>query len=150
MINNITQLALGLILLLLTDAALAETTVKSLRGDLALSAPSKTPEIKHLQNDKGPIKREFFQQPPLIPHAVTGYVINKQSNKCLTCHSWANAAESGATKISLTHFADRDGVDMANVSARRYFCDQCHVPQMDAEPLVGNTFQPIEILRPRE
>ena len=23
-----------------------------------------------------------------------------------------------------------------------YFCNQCHVPQSDAKPLVGNTFKP--------
>jgi cytochrome c-type protein NapB len=38
---------------------------------------------------------------------------------------------------------------MANVSARRYFCVQCHVPQTNAKPLVENTFQPVEALKPR-
>ena len=28
------------------------------------------------------------------------------------------------------------------MSPRRYFCNQCHVPQSDAKPLVGNTFKP--------
>jgi cytochrome c-type protein NapB len=29
---------------------------------------------------------------------------------------------------------------LADVSPRRYFCTECHVPQADVEPLVGNTF----------
>jgi len=31
----------------------------------------------------------------------------------------------------------------ANVSARRYFCKQCHVPQANAQPLVKNEFKPV-------
>ena len=137
---------LAAFLLSLSGAIQAET-VQSLRGNIDLSSASQTPEIKRVQNDNGPIERQYVQQPPLVPHSVKGYVINRKFNKCLTCHSWANAKESGATKISLTHFSDREGRDLANVSARRYFCVQCHVPQMDAKPLVENTFQPIDMLR---
>ncbi len=61
----------------------------------------------------------------------------------MSCHSWSNYRESGATKISQTHFEDRDKHVLAKVSARRYFCTQCHVPQVDAEPLVENEFKPI-------
>ena len=50
-------------------------------------------------------------------------------------------SETGATKVSLTHFKDRDGRELSNISPRRYFCTQCHVPQTDAKPLVDNTFQ---------
>ena len=87
-----------------------------------------------------------MQQPPLIPHQIDGYKINQKFNKCLTCHSWANYRESGATKISQTHFEDRDANVLANISARRYFCTQCHVPQVNARPLVGNTFEPIQAI----
>ncbi|UCE90692.1 MAG: nitrate reductase cytochrome c-type subunit, partial [Pseudomonadota bacterium] len=51
--------------------------------------------------------------------------------------------KAGSVKISQTHFSDRDGNDLANISARRYFCTQCHVPQVDSAPLVENTFQPV-------
>ena len=54
----------------------------------------------------------------------------------------AHARETGATKISLTHFRTRDGVEMSSVSPLRYFCNQCHVPQSEAKPLIGNTFKP--------
>ena len=126
--------------------AVAQQEVTSLRGKAA-DAPSVTPELKKWQTDHGPIEREYVQQPPLIPHDITGYRIDLKSNKCLTCHSWANYKKSGAVKISQTHFSDREGNDLANISARRYFCTQCHVPQTDAKPLVNNTFKPIRVLR---
>lgn len=124
-----------------------QVRMKSLRGDVELTREPKAPELKHWERDRGPIPRNYVQQPPLIPHAIEGYRINQKFNKCLTCHSWANYQDSGATKISQTHFADRDGQVLANVSARRYFCTQCHVPQVDAPPLVDNTFEPVKVLR---
>ena len=36
---------------------------------------------------------------------------------------------------------DREGGELSNISPRRYFCMQCHVPQTDAKPLVGNRFE---------
>lgn len=121
--------------------------VTSLRGNYDLDNNSKAPVVKHWQEDQKPILREFVHQPPLIPHTVEKYQITMNYNKCLSCHSWSNYGESGATKISLTHFTDRDGNDLANVSARRYFCNQCHVPQANAKPLVGNDFKPVGIIR---
>ena len=93
------------------------------------------------------MQRDFVQQPPLIPHAVQNYAITKNFNKCMDCHSWSRYKETGATKISLTHFKDRDGTEHANISTRRYFCLQCHVPQSDAKPLVENTFKPANALQ---
>jgi cytochrome c-type protein NapB len=92
--------------------------------------------------DSAPLPRDFVQQPPLIPHTIKGYTVTKNFNKCLDCHAWARAKETGATKISVTHFKDREGQELSSVSPRRYFCSQCHVPQSDAKPLVGNTFKP--------
>lgn len=132
------------IMLGIAVATPASQAIESLRGDNPLNANAKKPVPKKWQRDRSPIKRDFVQQPPLIPHSIEGYVINTRSNKCLSCHSWANYKDKGATKISLTHFTDRDGHDLANVSARRYFCTQCHVPQVDANPLVKNKFKPVE------
>ncbi len=99
--------------------------------------------------DRDPIPRDYVQQPPMVPHTVEGYTVNLKVNKCLTCHSWANYKEKKATKISQTHFSDREGNDLANVSARRYFCSQCHTPQADAKPLVENLFQPLPAISNR-
>lgn len=133
------------VLTVLFGLAMAQTpapSFKSDRGDNPIPQLSVPPEINRWQ-DSAPLPRQFVQQPPLIPHAIEGYVINQKFNKCLTCHSWANYKETGATKISLTHFSDREGQDLANVAARRYFCVQCHVPQTDAAPIVDNDFKSI-------
>ena len=127
--------------------AYAADQVKSLRGASDLDASSNKVLIKRIQQGREPITRDYVQQPPLIPHKVEGYKINIKFNKCLTCHSWANYKDAGATKISQTHFADREMSVHANVAARRYFCTQCHVPQVDAKPLVENTFQPVKTIR---
>lgn len=133
------------LLAILTFTASAQepgSGLKSDRGHNPIDHLSEPPQI-HQWQDTEPQPRQFIQQPPVIPHAIEGYVINQKFNKCLTCHSWANYKEAGATKISLTHFSDREGHDLSNVAARRYFCVQCHVPQSNAEPLVDNAFKPV-------
>ena len=117
--------------------------IESLRGAADLETNSKAPELKKYAKDGEPIARDYVQQPPLIPHKVKGYKVNLKSNKCLSCHSWKNYREAGATKISQTHFEDRDEQVLANVSARRYFCNQCHVPQVNAPALIANVFKPV-------
>ncbi len=116
----------------------------SLRGSQPLDEASQTVEKKVWAKDGEVISRNYVQQPPLIPHKIKGYQINLQYNKCMSCHSWSKYKASGATKISQTHFKDRDGNDLAKVSARRYFCNQCHVPQASVKPIVENTFKPID------
>lgn len=138
-------LSLAIISVLFSGAVFGE--VLSLRGDTSLDEPSVTPHIKRMHADHSPDARDYVQQPPLIPHGIQGYKINLKFNKCLTCHSWANYRTKGATKISATHFNDRDGGVLANVSGLRYFCTQCHVPQVDAPPLVENNFMPIRAIR---
>ena len=126
---------------------LAQDEVKSLRGELALDENSTEAEMKSWQLDRDPIQRDHVKQPPLIPHKVQGYKINLKFNKCMSCHSWAKYKDAGATKISQSHFEDRDNNVTANVAARRYFCNQCHVPQVDAKPIVENPFQPLPSMK---
>ena len=140
-----------LVLLVVATAALlfhsvVAAEVKSLRGETALDDSGSAAEVKQYLKDNKPIARDYLQQPPLIPHKIDGYLINIKHNKCLSCHSWKNYREHNATKISQTHFESRDGAVLSNVSARRYFCTQCHVPQIDGRPLVDNTFQPVEAM----
>ncbi|MEO5365242.1 MAG: nitrate reductase cytochrome c-type subunit [Magnetococcus sp. WYHC-3] len=119
----------------------------TLRGATALTETTGVPEARRWIVDTRPIPRDYVQQPPLIPHTVEMYTINLRNNKCLDCHSWETYKETGATKISLTHFRDRLGSEMSDVSPQRYFCNQCHVPQADARPLVENSFKPVNALR---
>lgn len=98
------------------------------------------------EDENKDIKRErnYPEQPPTIPHSIRGYQVDKNGNKCLACHSRANSPRSQATAISITHYMDRDGQALAAVSPRRYFCTQCHVPQKEVAPLVGNSFETID------
>lgn len=133
--------------LVLTALPLQAAEVESLRGNLGLEAPSEPPTVNRVITDDRPITREFVNQPPLIPHKIAGYQIDKNYNKCLSCHSWANYQKAHATKIPPSHFKDRDGNERANLSANRYFCTQCHVPQEDVKPLIKNEFEPVKALR---
>ncbi len=86
------------------------------------------------------IVRTFEQQPPLIPHKVEGMRIDFKLNKCLGCHDRPNYQKEEAPKIGDSHYKDRDGKELNHISMGRYNCNQCHVPQVDAPPLVANTF----------
>ena len=121
-------------------------TVKSIRGADVADPELQVGNFRQMP-DQAPIERDFVQQPPLIPHKVEGYEVTMNFNKCMDCHAWSRYREYGATKVSLTHFKDRDGGELSNISPRRYFCMQCHVPQTDAKPLVANRFQRAEGLR---
>lgn len=120
--------------------------VNSLRGGSALDRDSDVADIKLLPVDSLPIARNYFQQPPLIPHRIREYKITVRNNKCMTCHSWKNYKKAKATKVSQTHFEDRDGNAQSTLAARRYFCTQCHVPQVDTKPLIENSFKPVSDL----
>lgn len=96
--------------------------------------------------------RNYPEQPPVIPHVIRGYQVDKRFNRCLDCHSREDAPRAGAPMVSITHFTGRDGQVKAAVTPRRYFCTQCHVPQTDAEPLVESDFMSVDevIRRSRE
>lgn len=126
--------------------AAASEKVQSLRG-VDVSAPETASEEFRREKDRAPIPRDFVQQPPLVPHSVQGYNVTVNFNKCMDCHSWNRYKETGATKVSLTHFKTRDGQELSNISPRRYFCLTCHVPQTDAKPLVANNFKPAQGIR---
>ena len=130
----------------ISPPAVMAQVVKSIRGADVADQELQVGNFKALP-DQAPIDRDYVQQPPLIPHKVEGYEVSINFNKCMDCHAWSRYKESGATKVSLTHFKDRDGGELSNISPRRYFCMQCHVSQTDAKPLVANKFQPAEGLR---
>lgn len=90
------------------------------------------------QAGDSPIPRTFVHQPPLVPHTVAEYEITTAKNDCLKCHG---AAGSGAQALHASHYLDRDNKKSDKVAAQWYFCNQCHVGQVDAKPMVENTFQ---------
>ncbi len=132
----------GLLVLQIGSAADGGASkVQSLRGPVDLAEVAPPDRLKNVPKRNNVIPPNYAQQPPLIPHDIRHYQIDKNVNKCLSCHSPKNYRQWGATKISVTHYLDRDGRALMDVSPRRYFCTQCHVPQTDAPPLVENTYQ---------
>lgn len=120
---------------------MAQDDMKGLRG-ADVAAPDTLPAGNYRSaNDTTAIERNYEQQPPMVPHKIDGYEITINFNRCMDCHSDERYREMGATKVSQTHFKTREGRELTNISPRRYFCVQCHVPQTDARPLIGNTFQ---------
>jgi cytochrome c-type protein NapB len=115
--------------------------VESLRGANPIDSESTEPARVRYRDTEEPIARSFEQQPPLVPHALEKYAITTESNRCMSCHSWADYEEAGATRVGDSHFVDNKGGVDAKLEGRRYFCNQCHVAQADAKPLVENTFR---------
>ena len=112
--------------------------VKSLRGDTAIPAGSNPSVDMDWQPEDTSIARTFMHQPPLIPHSVSEYSISTAQNDCLDCHG---EKDSDAPMPHKSHYVDRDGKPSKDVQSRWYFCSQCHVGQVEAEPLIKNTFQ---------
>ena len=119
----------------------------SLRGLVQLDTTPPAAEFKQDLPDRKPYISNYVFQPPLIPHKIRHYELSLNANKCLSCHSFKNARDAGATKISVTHYATREGAVLADVSPRRYFCLQCHVVQTDAVELIENDFEKAESLQ---
>jgi cytochrome c-type protein NapB len=115
--------------------------VRPLRGATPIPDTNPSESFKYDRPDR-PIPRNYAQQPPIIPHNIKGYQITKNVNMCMACHAKTAAPTTGATPVGKSHYLDRDGNQLPNISTRRYFCLQCHVPQFNAEPLVPSTFKP--------
>ena len=117
-----------------------------LRGRTAVDDMTRPPSIPTAENRDLKRTRSYAMQPPTIPHSIENYQIDRFANRCLMCHARARAGETQATPISITHYTDRDGNFLADVAPRRYFCDTCHVVQMDIKPEVAvqNTFEDVD------
>jgi nitrate reductase (cytochrome), electron transfer subunit len=136
--------------LILAAGAAAAQNLDRLRGPAPLTEEGDPPRMAPVENRDRRRARNYPEQPPTIPHKIDGYQIDLHANKCLSCHSRARTAESQAPMVSITHFMDRDGQFLAAVSPRRYFCEQCHVVQLEVEPIIGNDFVDVDTLLTRE
>lgn len=125
--------------------AISQESPKPMRG-ADVAATDQAPDAKKYVGGKPggqeKVARTFKEQPPVIPHAVENFdEITLEENQCMTCHSAATYQKKKAPKIGDSHFRDRDGKVLPEASAARHNCTQCHVPQVDAPPLVDNDFK---------
>ncbi|WP_114238326.1 nitrate reductase cytochrome c-type subunit [Dyella sp. C9] len=128
------------------EAPPAGQQIDAMRRGIPINQEGDPPLMAHVENTDIKRNRAYPMQPPTIPHSIDNYQIDKNSNRCLLCHSRANADKFQAPPGSVTHYMDRDDQFLATISPRRYFCNQCHVVQTDAKPLVSNNFKDIDTI----
>lgn len=134
---------LALFLTCFALAAVAQTGdghPPGLRGTAPLDKEPVAPLMPKAVNDDIRRGRAFAMQPPVIPHQIENYQVDKNHNKCMTCHGRDRVPDSQAPMVSVTHYMDRDSNFRSEISPRRYFCTQCHVAQLDVKVPINNTF----------
>ena len=83
------------------------------------------------------LPRAYPGAPPFIPHSLSGLVINKSANSCLTCHATglSYGPDHTATIIPESHYTDiLTGTLSEDIQGTRYNCLLCHVPQSPENP----------------
>ncbi|MCB1758496.1 MAG: nitrate reductase cytochrome c-type subunit [Gammaproteobacteria bacterium] len=138
--KTIVTILSALVVLLFTGTVMAGA-VDSLRLGQPLDDNAKEPMKKKPLVVKGGIERSYKQQPPVVPHKIDKDEINLKVNTCMNCHSEKTYESKKAPKVGDSHYVTRDGKVQETISSRRYFCNQCHAPQVTADPLVENTFE---------
>jgi cytochrome c-type protein NapB len=146
--RTLRSLALAAVFAVAATGLLAQTE-SALRGPVPVDGETQAPRLPPMRNTTEREVRNYPEQPPLIPHAIEGYQVDLNGNKCLSCHARARTGESQAPMLSITHFMDREGQFLASVSPRRFFCTQCHVPQHEVKAPVENDFVDIDTLLSR-
>lgn len=124
----------------------ASGQIDAIRRGIPVDQEGEPPLMARVENTDVKRNRAYPMQPPTIPHSIDNYQIDRNSNRCLLCHARANADKFQAPPVSVTHYMDRDDQFLATISPRRYFCNQCHVVQTDAKPLVANNFKDIDTI----
>ena len=127
-------------IMLTASPAISTESISSLRGDHDLNAAANKVDKKKQVTQKDGFGRSYKQQPPMVPHKIDKDKITLKTNTCMKCHSKATYKKEKAPMVGKSHFLDRDGKELKKVSSRRYFCNQCHAPQVKANPLVKNDF----------
>jgi cytochrome c-type protein NapB len=135
----IVTLLVAMVTLLFAGGAFSGVT--SLRGDRDLTADADENPMRKQVITEGGVERSYKIQPPVIPHKIDKETINLKTNTCMKCHSEKTYEQKKAPKVGDSHYVARDGKVLETVSTRRYFCNQCHAPQLNAEPIVINRFE---------
>jgi nitrate reductase (cytochrome), electron transfer subunit len=130
----------------LVAGALLAQDAPRLRGPEPFTRDTPAPPIQRPVTNDVRVRRNYPDQPPVIPHAIEGYALDLNANKCMSCHARRFTEQSQAPMISVTHYQDREGNTLGGLAPRRYACLSCHVPQTEARPLVENRFRDMDEL----
>jgi cytochrome c-type protein NapB len=119
--------------------------VSSMRGSEVPAidkAPIEQPYLGSKPGGQKLIVRTFLEQPPLIPHKVEGLDdINATDNTCLDCHINDVFRGQKVPRAGVSHFLPTSTAAKPEFDMKRWQCNSCHVPQVDAKPLVENVFK---------
>lgn len=139
----ITMLPMILLVLIATSTIAEEldNNITSLRPGATLNDVPAANSLANTARAGRRQAREYPMQPPLIPHPIDDYALDRNANKCMFCHSRVKSDTMNAPTVTVTHYMDRDGNFLAELSPRRYFCTQCHVTQTSVEPPVSNLYE---------
>ena len=138
-----------------TTQTLAETVIPAdtmgLNKSSVFDVPA--PKVYHYKGEfpgqDDVLPRAYQGAPPQIPHDISGFLpITATSNMCTGCHDqpaqWGKKTQKGMpTPMPQSHYTDMrnaPGKVSQQLVKARFNCNQCHVPQTDAAPLVENTF----------
>lgn len=144
--KTMASLLLAALCIIVPLQSTAQRAVDNMRGPTPLAETVKPAPIVNPDNSDVRRVRNYAMQPPVVPHKIEGYQTDKNANRCMMCHARTRTQESQAPMISVTHFQNREGNFLAELSPRRYFCLQCHVPQANLNPLVENKFRDVDTM----
>jgi cytochrome c-type protein NapB len=145
--NKKTRISLFLILISsLFLGGVAADEIATLRDGAPIDAEPTAGPIPEVVDDSIRPKRNYPMQPPLIPHDTDGFRVNLKRHKCMTCHSRGRTEDSQAPMIGVSHYVNREGDFLADVSPRNYFCNQCHVTQTVTGDVLENEFKDMDEL----
>lgn len=85
--------------------------------------------------ESSPIERNYFNEPPAIPHNINESLINLDNNYCVSCHSFGIELGEGhvATIIPDFHKNEVESSNANIIKGTFYNCLQCHVRQSEQE-----------------
>tara|TARA_B100000315_G_scaffold117415_1_gene107644 strand:+ start:793 stop:1242 length:450 start_codon:yes stop_codon:yes gene_type:complete len=130
--------------LALAPAPAAADSVVSLRGSNNIPGAPEAPRFFKAEVPDKAFARAHKGAPPLVSHEIDlndkKYAITLKRNGCLKCHDKSVTDKEKAPKLSTAHYKAPNGVIGETVFKGRYYCIQCHVPQLKTKPLVANSF----------
>ena len=104
--------------LALASVVWAADFVDAMRGTVPINETTHAPTRSNAENKDILRERTYFLQPPTIPHKIDNYQLDKNANRCMFCHARTKAEQSKAIPVSITHYMDRDGNLLADISPR--------------------------------
>lgn len=141
--------SLAIATLLASIIGCATTSAPTPMRGADVTAPDRAPDMK-MYAEKVPgvgqpklIERTFVGQPPMVPHSVEKYVpLTAEENACMECHQTEEIRGQKIPQIGVSHYSKtvKTKAGKPALEMSRFQCDSCHVPQVDAKPLVDTRF----------